>query len=80
MSKWNDFWNNWLYSAGEVLVAALLALAIGIVNGLQIGRAIATESLQEKAKAAGVAKWTIDPKTGVREFRFIGPNTKETGK
>ena len=62
----------------SILCAVLMALGgfVGFVQGCQSG----IDSTRNAAIEAKAAEWTIDPKTGVREFRFIGPNTKEAGK
>ena len=77
----NKFWNEWLYSAGEMVTVGVMALLIGLFNGWRIGSTVATRSIQDKATSAGVAQWTIDPQTGVMEFRFIHPASgKESPK
>lgn len=56
-------------------VAFFFGLACGLLVGLSmlfVGCIIASDTQKEKAIQAGVAEWTIDAKTGIKEFKYKG--------
>jgi hypothetical protein len=62
-----EFWMSFLY--------AIIAGIAGCVGGDYGGKRI----IKRQAIEAGVARWTIDPETGAREFEWI-TNEKENSK
>ena len=63
-------------TAGLILLVALYAPAIGIPVGCCCYSAGVSQT-QSAAIEANVAEWTIDAKTGRREFRFKTPEVQE---
>lgn len=49
---------------------ALLLLFAFFVLGIALGSILEENVVRQQAIDAGVAEWTIDPKTGEREFRW----------
>ncbi len=59
-----------------MIFAALLFLATMFAGALVWG-AVGIASLKNDAVSAGVARWTVDEKTGATKFEWIKPEGKE---
>ena len=55
--------------------AVLIAGTVGMIGGDRGRKRV----IQNEAVQVGVARWTANPKTGAREFKWI-TNEKEQGK
>lgn len=58
---------------GYLIIPVFVFIAFVGFLGYGIGYESATKTERAKAISANVAKWTIDPKTGKREFVYSTP-------
>lgn len=60
-----------IYPIGGLLICVCLGYVKGRLDG--------EDFYEKKAIDAGAAIWTIDPKTGDKEFQFISPEQPLSG-
>ena len=59
------------------VIIATIVFVFGIIIGFKAGENRATATIRNKAIEANAAKWTIDEKTGEKEFVFISTNQEK---
>lgn len=58
---------------GAIAIIAVLAFFIGIYLGWNLGQKQGAEQAQQAAIKAGVARYTVDPATGITKFEYVKP-------
>ncbi len=73
-------------SDSQIAFGMVCMLAMGVLFGVLLGHARTRDVIQGRAIEANAAEWQIDPKTGEKEFVWLGVeaeravDTEDAGK